>query len=282
MAIAVFDERKCSLGEGAFWHPEREQLFWFDINAKQLLTQGAKGPCHWQFEEHVSAAGWVEKAILLVASSKALIRLNIETGDQTVICELEADIEATRSNDGRADPWGGFWIGTMGKQAQAGAGSIYRFYKGKLTKLYDRLTIPNAICFSPDRNFVYYTDSAEKIIMRQSLDENGWPDGFATPFIDGRNEGLGPDGAVVDQEGYLWNAQWGNSRVARYAPDGTFTSSLSLPATQVSCPAFGGSDLTTLFVTTAYENLAKPSKFDGQTFFDEVDVVGQKEHQVKL
>jgi sugar lactone lactonase YvrE len=55
-----------------------------------------------------------------------------------------------------------------------------------------------------------------------------------------------------------------------------------LPATQVSCPAFGGSDLTTLFVTTAYENLAKPSKFDGQTFFDEVDVVGQKEHQVKL
>ena len=135
MVIAVFDERKCSLGEGAFWHPEREQLFWFDINAKQLLTQGAKGPCHWQFEEHVSAAGWVEKAILLVASSKALIRLNIETGDQTVICELEADIEATRSNDGRADPWGGFWIGTMGKQAKVGAGSIYRFYKGKLTKL---------------------------------------------------------------------------------------------------------------------------------------------------
>ena len=80
----------------------------------------------------------------------------------------------------------------------------------------------------------------------------------------------------------MWNAQWGNSRVARYAPDGTFTSSLSLPATQVSCPAFGGSDLKTLFVTTAYENLAKPSKFDGQTFFDEVDVVGQKEHQVKL
>ena len=71
-------------------------------------------------------------------------------------------------------------------------------------------------------------------------------------------------------------------RVARYAPDGTFTSSLSLPATQVSCPAFGGSDLTTLFVTTAYENLAEPSKFDGQTFFDDVDVVGQKEHQVKL
>ena len=84
MTIAVFDERKCSLGEGAFWHPEREQLFWFDINAKQLLTQGVKGPDHWQFEEHVSAAGWVEKAILLVASSKALIRFNIETGDQTV------------------------------------------------------------------------------------------------------------------------------------------------------------------------------------------------------
>ena len=88
MTIAVFDERKCSLGEGAFWHPEREQLFWFDINAKQLLTQGVKGPDHWQFEEHVSAAGWVEKAILLVASSKALIRFNIETGDQTVVCEL--------------------------------------------------------------------------------------------------------------------------------------------------------------------------------------------------
>ena len=287
MAIAVFDERKCSLGEGVFWHPEREQLFWFDINAKQLLTQGAKGPYHWQFEEHVSAAGWVEKTILLVASSKALIRLNIETGDQTVICELEADIEATRSNDGRADPWGGFWIGTMGLSAEKEAGSIYRFYKGKLERLHQNLTIPNSICFSPDKKFVYFADTRQEKIWKQNLDQDsGWPIDEPSIFIDFKAQGLHPDGSVCDSEGFIWNAQYGASRLARYSPEGWLDRVESFPASQVTCPAFGGKFFDTIFVTSASQGLGdedlKVQPLAGKVFHFESDTVGLAEYQVKL
>ena len=82
----------------------------------------------------------------------------------------------TRSNDGRADPWGGFWIGTMGLKAEKEAGSIYRFYQGQLNRLHQELTIPNSICFSPDRKFVYFADTRQEKILEQDLDQiHGWP-----------------------------------------------------------------------------------------------------------
>ncbi|HSF92689.1 MAG TPA: SMP-30/gluconolactonase/LRE family protein, partial [Paracoccaceae bacterium] len=137
MTAQVFDPRLCTLGEGPLWHPERNQLFWFDILGKRLLSRDETGPLTWQFDEHVSAAGWVDRDTLLIASETALFRFTLSSGVREDIVALEADNPQTRSNDGRADPWGGFWIGTMGNSAQPDAGAIYRFYKGGVTKLFD-------------------------------------------------------------------------------------------------------------------------------------------------
>lgn len=281
-AVQIFDDRLCQLGEGPLWHPERGQLFWFDINAKRLLSRDASGPTMWQFDEHVSAAGWIDHKTLLVASETALFRFDIATGAREHVIALEADNPVTRSNDGRADPWGGFWIGTMGKQAEDRAGAIYRFYQGQLEPLYHDITISNAICFSPDRKFAFYTNTPTRQIMRQTLDGEGWPTGPATVFVDLNGEGLNPDGAVVDAEGYLWNAQWGANRVTRYAPDGRVDRTVHLAATQPSCPAFGGKDLTDLYVTSATESLSRPTDADGRVLTVPVAVTGQAEHRVIL
>ena len=90
----------------------------------------------WQFDEHVSAAGWIDHDRLLIASETRLFSFNLATQAQQTVVALEAKDPRTRSNDGRADPWGGFWIGTMGKQAEAGLGGIYRYYQGTLRPLY--------------------------------------------------------------------------------------------------------------------------------------------------
>jgi len=282
MTAEVFDSRNCSLGEGPMWHPLRNQLFWFDINNKKMLSRNEGKPLEWQFDEHVSAAGWVSEGEMLIASESQLFLFDLGTGASDHICPLEADNPITRSNDGRADPWGGFWIGTMGKQAEAQAGSIYRFYKGELVKLYGAITISNAICFSPDKRFAYFTDTPTRQIMRQPLDAEGWPDGAAEVFIDLNSEGLNPDGAVVDAEGCLWSAQWGASRVARYSPDGMFLSAATFPTEQISCPAFGGADGATLFVTSANESIATPSAAQGRTYQALLTTKGQTEHQVVL
>ena len=109
--MAVFDDRRCELGEGPLWHPGRNQLFWFDILGKRLLTRTDGGARDWQFPDLVSAAGWVDDRSLLIASESALFRFDLDSGARSDLCALEADRPDTRSNDGRADPQGGFWIG---------------------------------------------------------------------------------------------------------------------------------------------------------------------------
>ncbi|PSL18829.1 SMP-30/gluconolactonase/LRE family protein [Shimia abyssi] len=283
----VFDNRVCALGEGPLWHPERKQLFWFDILSKQLLTREGDAQKSWQFDEHVSAAGWVDQTTLIMASETGLWRFDLETGTRKLLVALEADNPVTRSNDGRADPQGGFWIGTMGKSAEAGAGAIYRYYRGGLRKLVADVTISNAICFAPDGASAFYTDTVTKQIMRWTLDtETGWPTGEAGVFLDLTEDGLNPDGAVVDASGLLWVAQWGAARVAAYDGDGAFVRTVSFEGQHTSCPAFGGVDLSTLFCTTARDgvsdNMIAEQPSNGMTFACPGVAQGQREHRVIL
>ncbi|MEO0991082.1 MAG: SMP-30/gluconolactonase/LRE family protein, partial [Pseudomonadota bacterium] len=108
----VFDSTRCILGEGPLWHPVREQFLWFDINAYQLLIREQGKTRVVQFDEHVSAAGWVDDASVLIASETRLFLFDLDRERSEDVEGLEPDDPRTRSNDGRADPWGGFWIGT--------------------------------------------------------------------------------------------------------------------------------------------------------------------------
>ncbi|WP_333713053.1 SMP-30/gluconolactonase/LRE family protein [Yoonia sp.] len=272
----IYDDTQCKLGEGPLWHPLRGELFWFDILNRQLRTKDRL----WPFEDFVSAAGWVDEDTLLVASAKGLHRFSISMGTHEPVCPLEADNPVTRSNDGRADPRGGFWIGTMGIHADPGAGAIYRFYKGELRQLFAPITISNAICFAPDGATAYFTDTPTQMILRVALDAEGWPKGEPALHIDLRGTDFRPDGAVVDAAGNLWNAQWGAGRVAVYDPAGNPVESFSFAAAQTSCPAFGGADLKTLYCTSAAIGLKGPE--EGRTFAVKTPYTGQAEHRVIL
>jgi sugar lactone lactonase YvrE len=278
----ILSDTRCILGEGALWHPARETFFWFDILGHRLYEHDGKGQRHWQFDRAVSAAGWVDEQHLLIASARDLFVLDLETGTQTHVIDLEADNPATRSNDGRADPMGGFWIGTMGFALEPGAGAIYRFYRGVLRRLYAPISIPNAICFSPDGRFAYFTDTPTRVIRRVALDAEGWPDSAPEDWLDLTPDGLNPDGAVTDAIGNLWIAQWDASRVACHAPDGHFLQALALPTPQITCPAFGGPSLSRLFVTSAAEGRPEQDAAAGQTFAFDLDVTGRPEPKVIL
>ena len=275
--MSVFCDRACRLGEGPLWHPLRGQLFWFDILGNRLLTRTEAGPAHWTFPEHVSAAAWIDHDHLLIATETALRRFHIPTGEHEKLVDLEASNPATRSNDGRADRFGGFWIGTMGKAAEPGAGAIRRYHRGRLETLFEGVSIPNAICFSPDGRLAYFADTPTQRILRQPLDPEGWPDGPPDLFVDLRPEGLFPDGAVVDAEGAVWNAQWGAGRVARYLPDGRFDRALQVGGRHASCPAFGGEGLRDLFVTTATQDIEAPDARQGLTYRLAAGIAGLEE-----
>ncbi|PZR00838.1 MAG: gluconolactonase [Cereibacter sphaeroides] len=282
----IYDSRRCELGEGPLWHPERDQLFWFDILGKRLMTLGLDGPQEWAMGEMVSAAGWVDERVLLIASETALFQFDVGSGKRMDICALEADNPATRSNDGRADPQGGFWIGTMGKKAERGAGAIYRWYRGELRKLYPGISIPNSISFTPDGRTAHFADSNLRKVMRVALDVDGWPKGEPQVYVDlGPDKGE-PDGAVVDEHGNLWLAEWGVARVASYAPDGSLREVIPTLAKQTSCPAFGGPGLTTLFITSALQGMSDAQRTaepqGGMTFSTNVATRGQPERRVIL
>ena len=283
----VFDTTPCQLGEGPLWHPARGQFFWFDITNGRLLTQETGKTRIVQFDEMVSAAGWVDDTSLLIASETRFFHFDLETERREDVEGLEADNPVTRSNDGRADPWGGFWIGTMGKNAEAGAGSIYRYYDGRVTQLFENIRVSNAICFSPDRKYAYYTDTPTEQVMRQALEpDRGWPDGEPEVWLAPGTDGFHPDGAVVDAAGNFWNAQWGAARVDVFGPDASFLKSVSFNAAHTSCPAFGGADLSTLFCTSARQGLSADELENGMqhgmTFAQPEAGKGQAEHRVKL
>ncbi len=286
--VEIFDETLCILGEGPVWHPLRESLIWFDIIGKSLLERKIEDTKarKLHFENYVSAAGWINENELLMATSRDLVKLNINSGKLIKVLDLEGDNNLTRSNDGRADPYGGFWIGTMGIKSEKDIGAIYRFYKGELRKLFYPISIPNSICFSPCGTTAYFTDTIPGLILGVELDTVGWPKSKPEVVLDCRKEGLNPDGSVVDQEGCIWNAQWGASRVARYSPNGELLSTLEFDVPQTSCPEFGGNDLSTLFVTSARVDLSDrqihEAPMSGAVFSVKTSYKGQNAHQILL
>ncbi len=285
----LFIDSRCELGEGVFWHPLVERLFWFDILNKTLFSATAGGIMvdRFTFDATVTAAGVIDADNLAIASSAGLFRLHLPTDTRELITAIEPDSTTTRSNDGRVNHAGGFWIGTMGLKnpGTVPAGALYQVKHGEVSKILGDVHIPNATCFSPDGGTAYFTDGVTHVIRKVAIDrEDGLPTGpwqdFATT-----EASIEPDGAVVDSEGYVWNAQWNGSQVVRYAPDGSIDRVVKLPVSRPTCPAFGGADLKTLYITSAREGLTaaelEQQPLAGGVFAIRVDVPGQPENIFK-
>ncbi|MCA0425121.1 MAG: SMP-30/gluconolactonase/LRE family protein [Proteobacteria bacterium] len=273
-----------TLGEGPLWHHGRDALLWFDITGRFLLRltpdtgllESAK------LSETASAAGIIDDHSILLATSAGLGCLDVDNGAWRPLMPFPAAAADVRPNDGRCDPWGRFWIGTMADPVRPDSGALYRF-DGTLTVLRQSVTVPNAIAFAPDRRTAYFADSPTRTIVALDLDAEDGTILGTRPFA--RLDGPGiPDGAVVDAEGFLWNAEWDGARLTRYAPDGRIASILRLPVSRPTCPAFGGPDLRTLFITSARygldaADLAREPLAGALLAFD-VGVAGQAEPAV--
>lgn len=283
MDATLHDDAICLLGEGPLWHPTRGELLWFDILGRRLRAKDRA----WVLPEIASAAGWIDRETILMARVGALVRFDLRDGTEEVVAPLDDGNGTLRPNDGRADPWGGFWIGTMGLRSEDGAGAIWRYHGGRMTKLVPGVSIPNAICFHPDRSHALWTDTHEAVVHRQPLDPaTGAPKGEPETFLDLRGQGLNPDGAVFDAEGNAWIAFWGAGAVRGFDPDGRQIGEARVPGRQSSCPAFGGENLSTLFVTTASAGLPQADHAfapgQGRTYAVDLGVRGLPEHQVIL
>jgi sugar lactone lactonase YvrE len=148
--------------------------------------------------------------------------------------------------------------------------------------LFDNITITNSICFSPDRLYAYFADTSTNKIMRQKLELAGWPIDEPEIFIDMTKDKLNPDGSVIDTEGCIWNAQWGSGKCSRYDTEGNFLESIILPASQITCPSFGGDNFQTLFLSSASIGLELSEDLAGSVFKISTKFRGQKEHQIIL
>ncbi|WP_410218876.1 SMP-30/gluconolactonase/LRE family protein [Paracoccus sp. (in: a-proteobacteria)] len=276
--MIVHDNRRCELGEGAFWHPLRRQFFWFDILDRRLLWDGGER----SFDRMASAAGVIDQDRLIVATETGLAVLDLRDNSLRDLAPIEADDPGNRSNDGRADRQGGFWIGTMGKQAEPGRGAIYRYFRGTVRRVVEGLGIPNAICFSADGTTAFYADTAARQVWAQPVDAEGWPQGPRRSYLDLSSEGLDPDGAVIDAEGGFCCAIWGRGQVMRFDREGRQTHAWPVGGLQSTCPAFGGDDMQDLLVTTALQGLDAPDVAQGLTYRLHVPVRGLAEPWVIL
>ncbi|ESY21134.1 gluconolaconase [Mesorhizobium sp. LNJC394B00] len=287
--VSVFSDHVCELGEGPSYDPATDTLFWFDIVNGLLLEQGVTSGARKVHElgQMASAIAIVDDNRQLIATETGLHVRDVSTGKLTLHTPIEADNALTRSNDSRVHPCGAFWVGTMGKGEEKGAGAIYWFFKGELRTLYTGITVSNSICFSKDGTIAYYTDTSTGLLMRVACDPaTGLPIGESKVFVDHRSSKGFVDGSVVDRDGVLWNAVWGGKAVKAYSPDGTLLREIAVPAGQSSCPAFVGAKADRLAVTSAWKGKDdKQRKLDpqaGMTFLLDIPVNGRFEPRVVI
>ncbi|MBB2972331.1 SMP-30/gluconolactonase/LRE family protein [Mesorhizobium sp. RMAD-H1] len=258
----VFSDTVCELGEGPGYDPLTSTVWWFDILAGRLIEKS------WpDGDSRVQELGMMASALAVIDAQsqmlwteKGLYIRDRESGALTLHRAIEADNPATRSNDARVHPSGAFWLGTMGKKAEEGAGSIWWYREGEVRLLFSGITITNSISFSPDGRIAYFADTDKNILWRVDTDpETGLPVSEKSVFHH-RVEDGGLDGSVVDANGVLWNACWGAGAVHAYSPEGRLIRSVPVPARQPSCPAFVGPDADRLLVTTAHEGMSESER----------------------
>ncbi len=286
--VSILPDTRCHLGEGPAYDAATNTAWWFDILEMGLyemhLADGAVR--RYSLPVMASALAFIDDVRQLVAADDGLYVRTLAGGRLTPVAPLEADNPATRSNDGRVHPSGTFWIGTMGRNAEPGAGAIYAFRGGELTRLFAGVTIPNAICFSPDGATGYFADTRTNVLCRVPLDPaTGLPIG-APGILHVHSGPGGLDGAVVDAEGRIWCAIWGGARLHAYSPEGELVRRVAVPARQPSCPAFVGTGFKRVLVTSAYEGMDEAARaadaHHGCIFLLDAGVNGRPEPRVRL
>jgi len=246
----------CEVGESLIWDERIQSFWWVDIPAGSLfrgrLDDGV--PDRWLFAEslgHVALTESPHSVVLGLASG--LVLFDSKLGTQTILVTVPHAEPAMRINDGRCDRHGSLVFGTMSEGGLGHRGAFWRFnaQEGLHPLALPAPAIPNSICFNPDGNLLYFTDSTQKVIYVCDYDPITGEVSHVRVFSDPGTVQWEPDGSCVDSAGGIWNAQWGGSRIVRYHPSGLLDRAIDIPAHQPTCPCLGGANLDTLYATSA-------------------------------
>jgi sugar lactone lactonase YvrE len=276
------------LGEVPVWDADAQCLWWTDVfrPAIHRLDAASGEVDSWTPPDKVHSFALRQNDGLVIAGRKGFARYDPVSGAYELLHDPRGENDGTMLNDGRADRQGRFWAGTMDKMLKAPTGHLYRLdADGTSHAEADNITLSNGIAFSPDGGTLYCADSLLKTIFAYDLaadsgalaNKRVFAETSAVPGI--------PDGATVDAEGHLWSARFDGSRVVRHAPDGSVVQEIELPVSRVTSCALGGSDLKTLYITSAFFRLTDEQRakqpLAGALFAVQVDVPGVPEPRYK-
>ncbi len=252
------------LGESPMWQPDAGQLWWCDIPGRRLnrFSPSTGLHAHWDFAAEPASCAPLPGGDLLLAMRDGLFRFHPETARLSPLARAPYDTAQERFNDGKADPQGRFWVGTIFEPRDPPKAALYCFDGGVLLRRADGITVSNGLAFSPDGRTMYWSDTKAHAVYAFDFDGHDGSLSRRRTFAQFESRKAGqalagyggrPDGAAVDAEGCYWVAMFEGARVLRLSPAGELLSSVDLPVRCPTMPCFGGADLRTLFITTARE-----------------------------
>ena len=271
------------LAEGPCWWAEKQVLLWVDIEASRigLFDPQTARNNFLHLPAHVGAVVPTSAGDLLLATAAGFLRLDPSTGIVTLLSDPELDRPGNRFNDGKCDPWGRFWAGTMAYDFEPLAGALWRVNADfSCVRQRQGLTISNGLAWSQDRGTLYVIDSPTLNVLAFPLTNSGEIAGEPSICVHIPEDwDAVPDGMCMDAEGMLWIALFGGGCVTRWDPvSGQRLERLALPCRQVTSCCFGGPHLDQLFITTARREMdaaaIKAEPLAGGLFQADVGVKG--------
>ena len=259
MRIEVLVDVKTTLGEGPVWDVEQQRLYWIDAAGMRVFRATADGTeiRAWDVPSRVGSIAIRKLGDGAICSlAKGFYALDFKTGDCDLIAEIEPDQPDNWINDGKVDRRGRFFAGTMDSQESGPNGALYRLDPDfQVTKVETEIIVSNGPCWSPDDSIFYFADTWSGELWAYDYDiETGTLANRRTFAKIDTSRGGAADGSTVDSEGYLWNALVYDSKIIRYAPDGSVDRVIEMPVKKVTSVNFGGPNMDVLFVTS----MAKP------------------------
>ncbi|MFE9438165.1 SMP-30/gluconolactonase/LRE family protein [Streptomyces sp. NPDC006602] len=252
---------EATLGEGPTWDAAAGRLLWIDILGSRINTYDPVSGRRTSrtTEQHVGA-------VKPRAGGGLVLNLRDGVGlldeDDTFRWLHHEPVPGRRANDAAVAPDGSLWAGTMRYDEAPGGGTLFRITgDGAAEVLLDDVAVSNGTGWSPDGRLLYYIDSPTRRVDVFDL-VDGRPVN-RRPLVE-IEEGAGfPDGLTVDADGCVWVALWDGGAVRRYTPGGELDRVIELPTPRVTACAFGGADLTDLYITTARVGLSAPHPVAG-------------------
>jgi sugar lactone lactonase YvrE len=262
-------EQRDELGESPFWHPGDRKLCWVDIPARQVRRCDADGGGleSWAMPLEPGCIAPVPGGGYVIALRDGIYRAAAWAAPLSLVVRFDHDPATTRFNDGKADPLGRFWAGTMYEPRDRRDARLFSVdLRGggapRIEQKAGDATIANGLAWSPDARTVYWTDTTSHTI--QAWDWDAQSNAMTAPRIFHRfpgkpagwqpgDAGYGgrPDGAAVDVDGNNWCAMFEGGRLLQLSPAGAVLQDFPLPVRCPTMPCFGGDDLRTLYVTSA-------------------------------